>query len=62
MSTTLQKDEAHNIIDKMPHDATRDDLMRELYIRQTIKRGLENSNSGRTKDVQEIRARYGLST
>ncbi len=62
MSTTLQKDEAHNIIDKMPHDATWDDLMREIYIRQTIKRGLDDSNSGRTKDVQEIRARYGLQT
>lgn len=60
MSLTLQKDEAHNIIDKMPHDATWDDLMREIYIRQTIKRGLEDSNSGCTKDVQEIRARYGL--
>lgn len=60
MSTTLQKDEAHKIIDNMPQNATWDDLMREIYVRQTIKRGLADSNAGRTKDVNEIRAKYGL--
>ena len=60
MSTTLQKDEAHKIIDNMPQNATWDDLMREIYLRQTIKRGLADSNAGRTKDVNEIRAKYGL--
>jgi len=62
MPTTLQKDEAHKIIDKMPPDATWDDLIREIYVRQTIERGLDDSNSGRTKDVQEVRAKYGLHT
>lgn len=60
MPTTLQKEEAHKIIDKLPHDATWDDLIREIYVRQTIEQGLEDSNSGRTKDVQEVRAKYGL--
>ncbi len=62
MPTTLQKEEAHKIIDKLPHDATWDDLIREIYVRQTIEQGLEDSNSGRTKDVQEVRAKYGLHT
>ena len=62
MPTTLQKDEAHKIIDKMPQDATWDDLIREIYVRQTIERGLEDSNLGQTKDVQEVRAKYGLQT
>ena len=62
MPTTLQKDEAHKIIDKMPPDATWDDLIREIYVRQTIERGLDDSNSGRTKDVQEVRSKYGLHT
>jgi predicted transcriptional regulator len=60
MSTTIQKDEAHKIIDNMPQNATWDDLIREIYIRQTIERGLADSNAGRTKDVHEIRAKYGL--
>jgi hypothetical protein len=62
MPTTLQKDEARKIIDKMPQDATWDDLIREIYVRQTIERGLEDSDSGQTKDVQEIRVKYGLQT
>lgn len=62
MPTTLQKDEARKIIDKMPQDATWDDLIREIYVRQTIERGLKDSDSGQTKDVQEVRAKYGLQT
>ena len=60
MTTVLEKDEAHRLIDRMPPDATWDDLIREIYVRETIKRGLADSNAGRTKDVKEVRAKYGL--
>jgi len=60
MSTMMEKNEAHRLIDRMPTAATWDDLMREIYIRETIKRGLADSNAGRTKDVKEVRAKYGL--
>ncbi len=60
MSTMMEKDEAHRLIDRMPLEATWDDLMREIYVRETIKRGLADSNAGRTKDVKEVRAKYGL--
>ncbi len=61
MSSMLEKEEAHRLIDRMPQGATWDDLMNEIYVRQTIGRGLADSNAGRTKDVNEIRAKYGLS-
>jgi predicted transcriptional regulator len=61
MSTVMKKEEAHKLIDLMPPKATWDDLMREIYIREAIEHGLEDSNAGRTKDVQEVRAKYGLS-
>ncbi|MCF8075634.1 MAG: hypothetical protein K9K40_13795 [Desulfotignum sp.] len=60
MTTMLEKDEAHSLIDRMPADATWDDLMREIYVRETIWRGLADSIAGRTKDVKEVRAKYGL--
>ena len=60
MSTAMQKDEAHKLIDRMPSDATWDDLMREIYVREAIERGLEDSSAGRSRDVKEIRAAYGL--
>jgi hypothetical protein len=60
MPTAIIKEEAHKIIDQMPVDATWDDLMHEIYVREVIELGLEDSKSGRTKDVKEIRAKYGL--
>ena len=36
MATTLDKDEAHSLVDKMPADATWDDLMHEIYVREVI--------------------------
>jgi hypothetical protein len=60
MSKIMEKDEAHRIIDRMPPNATWDDLMREIYVREVIERGLADSKAGRTKDVKDIRAKYGL--
>ena len=61
MSTLMEKEEAHRLIDRMPPKATWDDLMREIYVREAIERGLADSNAGRTKDVKKVRAKYGLS-
>ena len=61
MSSAMEKEEAHKLIDRMPSKATWDDLIHEIYVRQTIERGLSDSNAGRTKDVKEVRAKYGLS-
>jgi predicted transcriptional regulator len=60
MAQIMRKDEAHKLIDRMPPDATWDDLMREIYVRETIEQGLSDSEEGRTTDVGEVRARYGL--
>jgi len=32
----------------------------EIYVRQAIERGLADSKAGRTTDVKEVRAKYGL--
>ena len=61
MGQIMEKDEAHRMIDRMPSDATWDDLMREIYVREVIERGLSDSKEGRTADVKEVRAKYGLS-
>ncbi|MGV8058268.1 MAG: hypothetical protein AB2L12_09645 [Smithellaceae bacterium] len=60
MPTAIIKEEAHKIIDQMPAGATWDDLMHEIYVREVIELGLADSKAGRTKDVKEIRAKYGL--
>ena len=60
MPTTMIKDQAHKLVDQMPPQATWDDLMHEIYVRQAIEQGLADSQAGRTKQVREVRAKYGL--
>ncbi len=60
MSTVIKEEEAHKIIDLLPPKAAWDDLMHEISIREAIECGLADSNAGRTRDVQEVREKYGL--
>lgn len=60
MPTTMRKDEAHDLVDRMSEDSTWDDLIYEIYVRQVIEKGLADSDAGRTKDVGEVRREYGL--
>jgi len=54
------KEKAHRLLDELPESATWDDLMFKIYVRQTIEAGLKDSDAGRTTDVKELRARFGL--
>jgi hypothetical protein len=60
MAEPMRKDEAHDLVNRMPDDATWDDLIDEIYVRQVVERGLADSRAGRTTDVQEVRRKYGL--
>jgi len=56
------KKEAYRLLEKLPENATWDDLMYEIYVRQTIEAGIEDSKADRTIDVKEVRAKFGLQT
>jgi hypothetical protein len=60
MSKIIIKDDAHKLIDKLPENSTWDDLINEIYVRQAIEKGLSDSAAGRTKNVSDIRKKYGL--
>ena len=55
------KQEAYRILDKLPDEATWDDLMYQIYVRQAIEAGIKDSDEGRTIDIKEVRKRFGLS-
>lgn len=55
------KDEARRLIERLPDDATWDDLMHEIFVRQAIEVGLEDSRAGKLTSVEDVRARFGLS-
>ena len=55
------KSEARRLIEELPEDATWEDLMYQIYVRQAIEAGLSDVEAGRTQDVMEVRASFGLS-
>lgn len=54
------RDEALKIVKSLPDEATWDDLMYSLYVRQAIEEGLRASEAGTIIPVEELRARLGL--
>jgi hypothetical protein len=59
MSTNI-KEEAKRLIDRLPEDVTWDDLMHEIYVRQSVEAGLADSKAGKTIEVTDVRTRFGL--
>lgn len=51
------KDAARVIVDNLSEQATWDDLMYELYVKQKIEAGLKAADEGRTVPHEEIKAR-----
>lgn len=60
MPAAMIKEDAYKLVDKLPTTATWEDLMHEIYVREAIERGLEDSKANRTKDVNAIRKKYSL--
>ncbi|MBH8576441.1 hypothetical protein I8752_26320 [Nostocaceae cyanobacterium CENA369] len=54
------KEEAHKLIDRLPENPTWDDLMYQIYVRQTVEAGLADSKAGNVISVQEVRKKFGL--
>lgn len=54
MPETTLKEEARKIIDRLPDNATWEDLQYEIYVRQSIEAGLKDSREGRTVPHEEV--------
>ena len=54
------REAAHRLIDSLPGDATWDDVMHRVYVRQAVEAGLRDADEGRLVDVSEVRRQFGL--
>jgi hypothetical protein len=61
MSSAIIKEEAYKLIRELPENATWEDLMHKIYVRESIERGLADSQAGRIQAVSDVRQKYGLS-
>ncbi|MBI1916344.1 MAG: hypothetical protein HYS12_16670 [Planctomycetes bacterium] len=54
------KDAARRIVEQLPDDASWEDLIYHIRVRQTIEAGLKDAVEGRTVPVEEVRRRLRL--
>jgi len=54
------KDEAHRLVEQLPDDASWEDLIYRIYVREGIEAGLKDAREGRTAPVEEVRRQFGL--
>ena len=60
MPTATIRDDARRLVEQLPDDATWEDLLYQIYVRQSIEAGLEDCRNGRLVPVEEVRRRLGL--
>jgi hypothetical protein len=62
MQTTNIKPQAHRLVEQLPDNATWDDLVYEIYVRQAIEAGVIESDASRLLDTQEGQTKFGPTT
>jgi hypothetical protein len=60
MANTNPKQVAHQLIDKLPDNATWDDVVYEMVTRREIELGLADSDANRTTPVEDVIKEFGL--
>ena len=60
MTDTNVKEEARRLVERLPEDATWEDIHYEVYVRQAIEAGMKDAREGRTVPLAEARSRFGL--
>ena len=54
------KSAVRQLADALPDDATWDDVMYRVYVRQAVDAGLRDAAEGCLVDVAEVRRQFGL--
>lgn len=54
------REQALQLVQTLPPDASWDDLMYRIYVRQAIDRGIADSEVDNVVDVAEVRRQFGL--
>lgn len=60
MPSPSVKEEMRRLAERLPENATWEDVQYEIYVRQAIEAGLKDSREGRTIPLAEVRRRVGL--
>ncbi len=61
MSAASIKEAARRLVEALPDDSTWEDLMYQIYVRETVEAGLADGQADRVIDVETVREEFGLS-
>lgn len=62
LSAPTVREQAQRLVDQLPEDASWEDLLYQIYVRQSIEAGLADCHEGRLVSVEEVKRRLGLPT
>lgn len=62
MGATSIKEAARRLVDALPEDSTWEDLMYEIYVRESVESGLADGQAERVIDIEKVREEFGLPT
>ena len=54
------RSEAHRLVDGLPDNASWEDVMYRVYVKQCVDAGIEDADAGRVVDVADVRRQFGL--
>ena len=54
------KHEARRIVDQLPENASWEDLVYRIYVRQSIEAGIRDAEAGRMESANDVRRAFGL--
>ncbi len=54
----IVKEEARRLIDKLPEQATWDDIMYEFYVKKKLALALKSADEGRVVSHEEVKKRF----
>ena len=58
MPVSTVKEEARRLVERLPDDATWEDIQYQIYFRQAVEAGLEDSRAGRVVPLEEAKRRF----
>lgn len=60
MPSATVREAARQLVEKLPDDATWEDLLYQIYVQQSVEAGLADVREGRVVSGEEVRHRLGL--
>ena len=60
MAVKTVKQQAQDLVNRLPNEATWDELKYQIYVRQNVAKGMNDCETNRVMDVADVRNRFGL--